>query len=107
MTRYWSEPFGLDQGHIKLNRLLGELGFKVLWRAIIKSRVQPLGIVDLFDEPRQSFGNIGKAVVTGNVYVLDFQGLHEALCLRIVIGVWSEPFGLDQGKGKTDTLNGP
>lgn len=49
--------------------------------------MQPFGIVNLVDKFGQVFGHVSECLVACGVDVLDRQGLHEALCLRIVIRV--------------------
>lgn len=51
-------PSGWTTGRFKLSRLLGELGFKFCWRHVAKGRVQPLGNVDLLNEPARVFGHV-------------------------------------------------
>ena len=50
-------------------------------------RVQSSGIVYLFDEDRQSLGDVGEGLVTRAIDLLDLQRLHEALRLSIVVGI--------------------
>src|SRR5215471_10555795 len=46
-----------------------------------------LGIIDVFDEARQREGDIVESVVLHQIDLLDFEGLHEALGLGVVVGV--------------------
>lgn len=45
------------------------------------------GIVDFFDERGQSLGDVREGFVASGVDVFDFQGLHKAFRLRIVVWV--------------------
>lgn len=49
--------------------------------------MEPLGIVDLLDEPGQPLSDVREGLVAGGVDIFHFQRLHEALRLRIVIGL--------------------
>nr|WP_200985148.1 hypothetical protein [Rhizobium rhizogenes] len=58
----------------KLRRLLGKLSFKFYWRSIAKGGVLSLGILNLFDEPGQSLGDVRKRLVAGGADVFHFSG---------------------------------
>ena len=49
--------------------------------------MQPLAVVDLIDEERQSIDHILEPLVAGEIDLLAFQGLHEAFGLGVVVGV--------------------
>jgi len=49
--------------------------------------VQSFDVVDLLDVSGQAGSHSGKGLVSGRVDLFDLQRLHEALRLRVVIGV--------------------
>lgn len=61
--------------------------------------MQPLGIVDFFDEPGQSLGDVREGFVAGRIDVFYFQALHKALCLRIMVWVANGAHGTLQAGG--------
>lgn len=61
--------------------------------------MQPLAIVDLLNEPGQAFGHIREGFLAGRIDVFHFQGLHKALCLRIMVRVTDGVHGTLQAGG--------
>lgn len=71
--------------------------------------MQSFRIVDLLDKHRQAGGCCGKGLVIGSVDFFDLQGLHEALCLCVVIGITDAAHRAAQAcslKGITVVLRG-
>src|SRR5215470_17835120 len=64
-----------------------QVGFKLGGRLIRQCRVQPLAIIDLFDEAADHFLCLMGVAVAAPVYFLLLERLHEALRFGVVVGV--------------------
>ena len=70
-----------------MDSLPGVLLLEVDGAAIAKGRVQPLGIVDIFDEVRQSRRHVVEGSIVAKIHLLDFQGFDKALGLGVIVGI--------------------
>src|SRR3954454_6109693 len=70
-------------------------------RSIAERRMQPLAVVDLFDEGADLLAGIIDVAIVSSVDLLLLERLHEALGLGIVVGIADAAHaGLDVAPGK-------
>src|SRR5271154_7157851 len=69
------------------NRRSKQRKFKLDRWAVTQGRVESLAVIDLFEEPFDAAAGIGEVAVLLAIHFLIFQGLHERLAGRVVVGI--------------------